>query len=84
MTNVVEHAGATQVRISHHRDVKEGRVEVTIRGVGFDERAVCTDAFGMLGMRERASLDVGGAMQIRSTPRARDEICTSASHGKGG
>lgn len=67
LTNVVKHAQATQAEL--HLRVEERAVVVEVRddGVGFDPAARAPDAFGLLGMRERArALD--GAVDIDSTP----------------
>jgi signal transduction histidine kinase len=71
LTNVVKHAGATEVIVSvRHID---GRLRLSIEdnGSGFDpERIAGTDGtrgWGMATMRERA-LAVGGTFHVRSLP----------------
>ncbi len=70
MTNVVRHAGATQVDVlAEHRG---DRVMVMVEddGVGFEpDRAQRGDHFGLLGMRERAEA-LGGTLTVESAPGA--------------
>lgn len=71
LTNVIRHAGATQVTV----DLKEtaGRINLEVRDNG---RGIArTDIFnnksmGLLGMRERAAL-LGGVFKIGSLPRGK-------------
>ena len=66
LTNVVKHAGATEVAVSVKRD--DGRVEVNVEddGTGIDPD-VPSAGYGLVGMRERAEL-VGGTVVIASEP----------------
>ena len=71
LTNVIRHAGATQVTV----DLKEadGRISLEVKDNG---RGIArTDVFnnrsmGLLGMRERAAL-LGGVFKIGSIPRGK-------------
>ena len=57
LTNIARHAKATQVEINLERDEKEIAVSVQDDGVGFDTSAPRkSQAFGLLGLRERANL----------------------------
>jgi signal transduction histidine kinase len=66
LTNVVKHAEATVVEVSVTE--RDNRIEIVVQddGHGFDPDAT-TDGFGLLGMRERASL-VGGQLEVESRP----------------
>jgi signal transduction histidine kinase len=66
LTNVVKHAGATQVSVSVTRE--DGRVEINVEddGAGIDPD-VPSAGYGLVGMRERAEL-VGGTLAIASEP----------------
>ena len=70
LTNVVKHAGATcaDIRLEFQEEVVS--VQVEDDGVGFNVNLIAMDnrkAWGLLGMRERASL-VGGALTVNSSP----------------
>jgi signal transduction histidine kinase len=67
LSNVVKHAGASNVSIVVAR--RGDRVAATIDddGRGFDEADVRPDALGLVGMRERLAL-VGGTLEIESSP----------------
>lgn len=71
LTNVVRHARASEVWVQLRCDAE---LCLTVRddGVGFDPaqeeaRSIHGESFGLLGMRERASLS-GGRLAIRSAP----------------
>ena len=69
LTNVARHAAASRVEIRLRRS--EGRLvlQVDDDGRGFDPQTVKADAYGLVGMRERAEL-LGGNLAIsRHTPR---------------
>ncbi len=67
LNNVRRHADATVVRV--RANVEAGRLVVVVgdNGRGFDPDAVGATAFGLLSMRERASL-IGGELRIDSRP----------------
>jgi len=67
LSNVNRHADATLVRLQVR--VSEDQVTLTIRdnGKGFDPTAVGDGSFGLVSMRERATL-VGGRITIESLP----------------
>lgn len=74
ITNVLRHAGAQQISV--HLHTKAGRLEMKIvdDGTGFDLAEVERHGheglgFGLMGMRERASL-LGGRVEIISSPSA--------------
>ena len=66
LTNVIKHAGASEVTVSVKRE--DGRVEVNVEddGAGIDT-GVPNAGYGLVGMRERAEL-VGGTVAIASEP----------------
>jgi signal transduction histidine kinase len=66
LTNVVKHAEANAVEVSVTEE--DGHVELVVHddGRGFDPDGA-TDGFGVLGMRERASL-LNGRLQLESSP----------------
>ncbi len=71
LTNVIRHAGATQVKV----DLKEAEgqiiLEVKDNGRGIARTDISnTRSMGLLGMRERAAL-LGGVFKIGSIPRGK-------------
>ncbi len=74
LTNVAKHARAEHVQL-RVAEVEE-RLEIAVidDGVGFDPDAE-TDGFGLIGMRERASI-VGGTLEVSSSPGAGAELRT--------
>jgi signal transduction histidine kinase len=69
LTNVVKHAGATNVQVVVGR--REGGVSALVEddGRGFDRENVRRDGLGIVGMRERLAL-LGGALAVESKPGA--------------
>lgn len=68
LTNIGRHAQASQAHIELHRQGAELLLSVQDDGIGFPSDASGRkDAFGLLGMRERA-LMLGGAMLIERPP----------------
>lgn len=67
LTNVVKHARANRVDI--HFAERGGSLQMVIKdnGIGFDPAMHMEQAFGLLGIRERA-LMVGGKTRISSAP----------------
>lgn len=67
LTNVVRHAGASQVHIDLRVEDDQLRLTVADNGCGAES---CTKPghFGVLGMRERAEA-LGGTLEIRSGPQ---------------
>ena len=68
LTNVVKHADATAVEVSVVE--RDDCVELVVQddGCGFDPDGA-TDGFGLLGMRERASL-MDGRLEVEAAPGA--------------
>jgi PAS domain S-box-containing protein len=68
LTNVAKHAGATGVEVILERRADSVLLIVEDDGVGFDlaSRETAAEGFGLLGMRERASL-VGATLEIESS-----------------
>jgi signal transduction histidine kinase len=72
ITNIVKHAGATEIVISSDWKEAEIEIEVTDNGRGFEvasmeKRLIAGDCFGLFSIRERLS-SIGGALTIDSTP----------------
>ena len=68
LVNIGKHARASQVKISIARENGLLTIGVVDDGIGFspqDPRK--PDSYGLLGLRERASL-LGGDVEIRSAP----------------
>lgn len=67
LTNVIKHAGATQVSIVLGKRANVLTVVVEDDGAGFDCRAVASDRFGLTAMTERLGL-LDGTVTIDSRP----------------
>lgn len=69
LTNVLRHAGATQVNVVLEYLPAEMRAIVEDNGCGFDAEAVSRTSprLGLLGLRERMAV-VGGTVEIESSP----------------
>jgi len=72
IANVVQHAGASTVRLSLTVDGREARLTVADDGVGFDPvtaraRAGTTDSFGLRAVEDRVG-QFGGRLEIDSAP----------------
>lgn len=65
LSNVGQHAGAGQVKITLETTPVQLRLEVKDDGRGFDPRKVTGDRYGLVGLNERAKL-LGGQMQLES------------------
>jgi two-component system, NarL family, sensor histidine kinase DevS len=66
--NAVQHGAAESVTVEVAEDGETLHVRIEDDGRGFDPNAP-TEGFGLLGMRERATL-AGGELDLRSTPGA--------------
>ena len=74
LTNVARHAGASRAEVRLSRSDSDIRLQVQDNGHGIDpDRAGKGRTFGLLGMRERATM-VGGELVIDSTPGAGTSI----------
>lgn len=70
LTNVARHAHAHHVAIHLSNDAKRCCLRINDDGVGFDPlMPLRSDAFGLLGMRERM-LQLGGSLSVDSRPGA--------------
>lgn len=68
LTNIVRHAGASQVEIIVTRSPAQLCFEVNDNGVGFDPHAVGSrKSFGLVGMRERVAM-MDGDFELDSQP----------------
>ena len=66
MTNVLRHAGASELLVAIEEDEREIRIRVQDNGQGFQNGA-SKKTFGLLGMRERVKM-LGGSIEITSQP----------------
>ena len=74
LTNVARHAGADRVRIMLSGTERDVRLTVDDNGKGIETSLEGTPkTFGLLGMRERASM-LGGELTVRSNPGAGTSI----------
>jgi PAS domain S-box-containing protein len=77
LTNVMRHAGASQVRIRLYEGDGRVTLEVTDNGKGIDrERMITPASFGLRGIQERASLR-GGHFHIVGTSGVGTTACAS-------
>jgi PAS domain S-box-containing protein len=77
LTNVMRHAGASQVRIRLYEGDGSVTLEVTDNGKGIDrERMITPASFGLRGIQERVSL-LGGHFHIVGTSGVGTTACTS-------
>ncbi len=70
LSNVNRHAGASEVKVSLHREGKLCVLQVADNGVGFDPAQVDRRdgrGLGLVGMRERVAM-VGGELEVTSRP----------------
>lgn len=68
LTNVVRHAKATRVEVRLRQDEQSIVLEVRDNGVGVSEDQLNrSDALGLIGMRERASI-IGGELRVEGVP----------------
>jgi signal transduction histidine kinase len=69
LSNVLHHARATEVSVDLHYSSDTLMLTIADNGVGFsvDEGFGKAGHYGLLGMKERASL-IDGAIEIASTP----------------
>jgi signal transduction histidine kinase len=68
LTNIVRHAGATEVKVTLTRKADDLILRIRDNGSGISEaEAQNTKSFGLLGMRERAGL-LGGEVRVRGRP----------------
>jgi PAS domain S-box-containing protein len=68
LTNVAKHAAASRVEVTFDRTPGEVRLTVRDDGHGFNVAAPTrANAYGLLGVRERAEL-LGGEVKVASTP----------------
>ncbi|WP_118185045.1 histidine kinase [Paraburkholderia phosphatilytica] len=69
LTNAATHSKATRINVTFRREPDALVIEIKDNGTGFDVQNVRKpNAFGLVGMRERA-LAAGGEAVITSTPR---------------
>lgn len=67
ITNALRHAGARSVRVTWRCDDRQATLEVVDDGRGLPAEPTRTDAFGMVGMRERAAA-IGARLDVVSPP----------------
>ena len=68
LTNIAKHAGARHIEVTLDKDAQRTTLVVRDDGCGFSLQAPRREgSFGLLGLRERASL-LGGEVSIDSAP----------------
>ena len=88
LTNIARHSGCTQASIALQCQSGEWHLRVQDNGVGFNTQSMCRDdAFGLLGIRERATM-LGGEMEVGNLPGGGGYLAVSlpqgADHAAGG
>ena len=76
VTNVLKHAGASQIWIKLHMEARKLNLRIIDNGHGFDQQDVFASRaghFGVLGMRERAER-LGGELHLASHPGEGTEV----------
>jgi signal transduction histidine kinase/ligand-binding sensor domain-containing protein len=76
VTNVLKHAGASQIWIKLHMEARKLQLRIIDNGHGFDQQDVFASRgghFGVLGMRERAER-LGGELHLASHPGEGTEV----------
>ncbi len=78
LTNIIRHAGATQVSVSLQRTDHRITLDVRDNGRGISRSEIAnTKSMGLLGMKERAAL-LGGTFKIGRLPRGQGtRVCVS-------
>lgn len=71
--NAVDHAEASQVKVTGFIARSHGNITVADNGIGFDPELVPTGHFGVIGMRERAAT-IAGELSIESARGRGTEI----------
>ena len=78
LTNIIRHAGATQVSVNLKETDGQITLEVRDNGRGISKSEISnTDSMGLLGMRERAALS-GGDFKINRLPHGKGTKVTVA------
>ena len=79
LSNVLQHAKASEVWIDLHQGLDELELSIRDDGIGFDRNAIRDEnrqeggSLGLFGMQMRAK-PVGGVVEIKSTPGAGTEV----------
>lgn len=71
--NAVEHARASQIKVTGFIARSHGNVTVADNGIGFDPEELPAGHFGVIGMRERAAT-IAGALSVESARGRGTEI----------
>jgi len=83
LTNVIRHAGATEVAISLCKTNGGLLLEISDNGRGVSEKEIAAkDSYGLIGMQERARL-CGGEMVINGSPGAGTRLRLTIPHAEG-
>lgn len=72
-TNILKHAGASEIQIELVYDPGQVRLRVLDNGQGFDPNLTPTESYGLIGMRERTQ-SIGAELTITSQPREGTEV----------
>lgn len=80
LNNIDKHANATSVDVRWTIDEDGGTLQITDNGAGFDaSKGVRDNAYGLVGMRERADV-IGGKLSIESSDGSGTTIKVSTSN----
>lgn len=83
LTNISQHAGAKQVKVSLRKGKGEVSMAIVDDGRGItDEEINAPESLGLLGMRERAE-SIGGSFSIEGTPHTGTSLCVRIEAGVG-
>jgi two-component system NarL family sensor kinase len=67
MTNIAQHARASQVTLRLTAAPGQARLLIEDNGQGFDSQSVPPERYGLVGLNERVRL-LGGSLRLESTP----------------
>jgi signal transduction histidine kinase len=78
LTNIVKHAGATNVNIRLSVSDRKFFLCIADNGIGFNLKEVKQHCYGLTGMRERAYM-LGGELTLHSQANGGTEVCLTFS-----
>jgi signal transduction histidine kinase len=83
IVNAERHAKPSRIDVRWRADGRRGELVVRDDGVGFDRRSGRADSYGIIGMRERASM-IGATLDIVSAPGQGTKIRVAVGPASGG